>query len=146
MRRMSIDPQISEFIAARKLGTLATIKRDGRPQLSNVSYTYDAGTGLVRMSLTGDRAKVKNLQRDSRASMLVQGQDGWVYAVVEGDMELSAITTDPHDEAAEELVDVFRKVAGKEHPDWDEYRAAMIEQKRLVGKLRVSHGYGLPAR
>jgi PPOX class probable F420-dependent enzyme len=146
MNRMSLDPQISEFVAARHLGTLATIKRDGRPQLSNISYTYDAETGLVRMSLTGDRAKVKNLQRDSRASMLVQGQDGWVYAVVEGDMELSAITTDPHDEAAEELVDVFRNVAGKEHPDWDEYRAAMIEQKRLVGKLLVSHGYGLPAR
>ena len=49
MNTMSIDPQISEFIAARKLGTLATIKRDGRPQLSNVSYTYDADTGLVRI-------------------------------------------------------------------------------------------------
>ena len=146
MRRMSIDPQISEFIAARKLGTLATIKRDGRPQLSNVSYTYDADTGLVRMSLTGDRAKVKNLQRDSRASMLVQGQDGWLYAVVEGDMELSAITTEPDDDAAEELVEVYRAVAGKDHPDWDEYRAAMIEQRRLVGRLRISHGYGLPAR
>ena len=146
MRRMSIDPQISEFIAARKLGTLATLKRDGRPQLSNVSYTYDADTGLVRMSLTGDRAKVKNLQRDSRASMLVQGQDGWLYAVVEGDMELSAITTEPDDDAAEELVEVYRAVAGKDHPDWDEYRAAMIEQRRLVGRLRISHGYGLPAR
>ena len=146
MTTMSIDPQISEFIAARKLGTLATIKRDGRPQLSNVSYAYDAGTGLVRMSLTGDRAKVKNLQRDSRASMLVQGQDGWLYAVVEGDMELSAITTEPDDAAAEELVEVYRAVAGKDHPDWDEYRAAMIEQRRLVGRLRVSHGYGLPAR
>ena len=143
---MSIDPEISAFIAARRVGTLATLKRDGRPQLSNVSYTYDEGTGLVRMSLTGDRAKVKNLRRDPRASFLVQSSDGWTYAVVEGDMELSDITTEPHDAAAEELVDVYRAVAGKEHPDWDEYRDAMIQQGRLVGRLRPSHGYGLPSR
>jgi len=146
MNNMSIDPQISAFIAGAKLGTLATLKRDGRPQLSNISYTFDPDTGLVRMSLTGDRAKVKNLQRDSRASMLVNGQNGWVYAVVEGDMELSDITTAPDDAAAEELVEVYRAVAGKEHPDWDEYRQAMIDQKRLVGRLKVTHGYGLPAR
>ena len=146
MNNMSIDPQISAFIAGAKLGTLATLKRDGRPQLSNISYTFDPDTGLVRMSLTGDRAKVKNLQRDSRASMLVNGQNGWVYAVVEGDMELSDITTAPDDAAADELVEVYRAVAGKEHPDWDEYRLAMIDQKRLVGRLKVTHGYGLPAR
>src|ERR1044072_7174614 len=120
MNNMSIDPQISAFIAGAKLGTLATLKRDGRPQPSNSSYTFAPATGLVRMSLTGDRAKVKNLQRDSRASMLVNGQNGWVYAVVEGDMELSAITTAPGDAAADELVEVYRAVAGKEHPDWYE--------------------------
>jgi PPOX class probable F420-dependent enzyme len=143
---MSIDPEISALVASQHLGTLATLKRDGRPQLSNVSYTYDDSTGLVRMSLTGDRAKVKNLRRDPRASMLVQTQGGWIYGVVEGDMELSDVTTDPHDAAAEELVDVYRAVAGKEHPDWDEYRAAMIEQGRLVATLTVTHGYGLPSR
>jgi PPOX class probable F420-dependent enzyme len=143
---MSIDPEISALVASQNLGTLATIKRNGRPQLSNVSYTFDESTGVVRMSLTGDRAKVKNLRRDPRASLLVNTQGGWTYGVVEGDMELSEITTDPHDEAAEELVEVYRAVAGKEHPDWDEYRAAMIEQGRLVGRLRVTHGYGLPSR
>ena len=143
---MSIDPEISALVASQNLGTLATIKRDGRPQLSNVSYTYDESTGLVRMSLTGGRAKVKNLQRDPRASMLVPTQGGWTYGVVEGDVELSDITTDPHDAAADELVDIYRAIAGKEHPDWDEFRAAMIEQGRLVGRLRVTHGYGLPSR
>jgi len=48
-------------------------------------------------------------------------------------------------DALEPLVDYFRCISG-EHPDWDEYRAAMIEQRRLVGRLRISHGYGLPAR
>ena len=146
---MAIDPQLSDFVAQRHVGTLATIKRDGRPQLSNVSYTYAAapdGTGLVRVSLTDDRAKVKNLRRDKRASMLVQSSDGWTYAVVEGDMELTDAAADPHDAVVEELIDVYRGVAGKEHPDWDEYRAAMVADRRLVGRLRVTHAYGLPAR
>ena len=141
-----MEDRLLALLSGAHQGVLATIKRDGRPQLSNISYTFDPDTGVVRMSLTGDRAKVKNLQRDSRASMLVNGQNGWVYAVVEGDMELSDITTAPDDAAADELVEVYRAVAGKEHPDWDEYRQAMIDQKRLVGRLKVTHGYGLPAR
>ncbi len=143
---MAIDRGMSEFVAGRTVGSLATLKRDGRPQLSNVSYTYDVDTDVVRMSLTDNRAKVYNLRRDPRASMLVQSADGWTYAVVEGDMELSPTAADPHDATVEELIDVFRLVAGKEHPDWDEYRAAMVADLRLVGRLRVTHAYGLPRR
>lgn len=143
---MAIDRGMSEFVAGRTLGSLATLKRDGRPQLSNVSYTYDVDTDVVRMSLTDNRAKVYNLRRDPRASMLVQSADGWTYAVVEGDMELSPTAADPHDATVEELIEVFRLVAGKEHPDWDEYRAAMVADLRLVGRLRVTHAYGLPRR
>jgi PPOX class probable F420-dependent enzyme len=143
---MTIDPEIAALVASQNLGTLATIKRDGRPQLSNVNYTYDETTDLVRVSLTDNRAKVKNLRRDPRASMLVPTQGGWTYGVVEGEMELSEVTEDPHDAAAQELVEVYRLVAGKEHPDWDEFRAAMIEQRRLVGRLKVAHTYGLPKR
>ncbi len=143
---MSIDPEISAFVAAHKLGTLATIKRDGRPQLSNVNYTYDEATGIVRMSLTGERAKVANLRRDPRASLLVQASGGWTYVVVEGDATLTASATEPDDAVNDELVEVYRLAAGKEHPDWDEYRAAMIADKRLVGRIQVTHGYGLPSR
>ncbi len=143
---MAVEPDLSAFVAERNLGSLATIKRDGRPQLSNVSYTYDAESGLVRISLTDNRAKIYNLRRDPRASMLVQSTDGWTYAVVEGDMQLTAIAADPHDATVEELIEVFRLVAGKEHPDWDEYRAAMVADRRLVGRLKVTHAYGLPRR
>ncbi len=143
---MAVDPHVSELIGQRNVGSLATIKRDGRPQLSNVSYTYDAEAGLVRMSLTDDRAKIYNLRRDPRASMLVQSPDGWTYAVVEGDMELTPTAADPRDATVEELIEVFRLVAGKEHPDWDEYRAAMVADHRLLGRLRVTHAYGLPRR
>ncbi len=143
---MSHDSKLHDFVAQRNVGALATIKRDGRPQLSNVSYTYDVETKLVRMSLTGDRAKVANLRRDPRASMLVQSSDGWTYAVVEGDVTMSEPAARVDDATVEELIDVFRTVAGKEHPDWDEYRQAMVDDRRLVARITVTHAYGLPAR
>jgi uncharacterized protein len=143
---MTIDPKLLEFVAQRNLGTLATTKRDGRPQLSNVSYAFDADTRLVRISLTADRAKVKNLRRDPRASMLVQSSDGWTYSVVEGDVTLTEQASAPDDATVDELVEVFRMVAGKEHPDWDEYRQAMVDDRRLVARITVNHAYGLPAR
>lgn len=143
---MAIDQQVSDFVAQRNVGSLATLKRDGRSQLSNVSYAYDAKSGLVRMSLTDDRAKVKNLRRDGRASLLVQSSDGWTYVVVEGEVTLTEPASAPDDATADELVEVFRAIAGKEHSDWDEYRAAMVRDKRLVGRLRVTHTYGLPSR
>ena len=143
---MTIDPNVAAFVSEHNIGSLATLKRDGRPQLSNISYAYDAESGLVRMSLTDDRAKVKNLRRDPRASLLVQASSGWTYVVLEGDMTLTDVTTSPDDAVSEELVEVYRAVAGKDHPDSDEYRAAMIADKRLVGRLHVTHSYGLPSR
>jgi uncharacterized protein len=143
---MTIDPGVSDFVTQRRVGSLATIKRNGRAQLSNVGYTFDADSGLVRMSLTDDRVKVKNLRRDPRASLLVQSKDGWTYAVLEGDMTLTPPAAAPDDATVDELVEVYRAVAGKEHPDWDEFRAAMVEEKRLVGRLEVTHTCGLPSR
>ncbi len=141
-----ISDAILDLVAGHNLGTLATIKRDGRPQLSNISYGFDRDRLLVRISLTAGRAKVANLRRDPRASLLVNASDGWLFAVVEGDMEMSPVAADPHDATVEELIEVYREVAGKEHPDWDDYRAAMVADRRLVGRLTVTHGYGLPSR
>ena len=133
-------------MAAGNLATLATIKRDGRPQLSNVNYHFDPETLLVRVSVVDGRAKVANLRRDRRASLIVNGSQGWTYAVVEGDAEFSEVTRSTDDAASDELVDVYRDVAGKEHPDWDEYRAAMVADQRLVLRIKVTHAYGLPTR
>lgn len=143
---MTQDSKLHDFVAQRNVGCLATLKRDGRPQLSNVSYTYDSDSNLVRISLTADRAKVKNLERDPRASMLVQSSDGWTYAVVEGDVSLTEPAARTDDATVEELIEVFRAIAGKEHPDWDEYRQAMVDDRRLVCRIAVTHAYGLPAR
>ena len=90
-------------IGTHGLGVLVTIKRDGRPQLSNVTYVYD-GT-RVRISLTDDRAKTKNLRRDPRASLYVNGANGRSYVVLEGKAELSPVAADPNDEVVEALVD-----------------------------------------
>ncbi|TDE35787.1 PPOX class F420-dependent oxidoreductase [Actinomadura sp. 6K520] len=139
---MADDVALAELVAGRDLGVLATLKRDGRPQLSNINYHFDPDRRLVRISITADRAKARNLARDPRASLHVSSPDGWSYAVAEGDAELSAVAADPADAAVEELISVYRDIRG-EHPDWDDYRRAMVEDRRLVVRLHVQRLYGL---
>lgn len=122
-------------------GGLVTIKRDGRPQVSTVDFLADPAASLIRVSTTADRAKVRNLERDSRASLYVTKPDGWSYAVAEGDVTLTPVSTDGRDDTVEELIDVYRGIAG-EHPDWDDYRRAMVADRRLVIRLNVTHMYG----
>jgi PPOX class probable F420-dependent enzyme len=130
-----------DFIASRHHGVLVTLKRDGRPQLSNISYSLGAD-GVVRISITADRAKYANLVRDGRASLHVTRDDFYGYVVIDGDAELSAIAAAPDDAAVEELVELYRALAG-EHSDWDEYRRAMVADRRLVVRIRPQHAYGM---
>ncbi|HET6296129.1 MAG TPA: PPOX class F420-dependent oxidoreductase [Kribbella sp.] len=139
-----MSESLQDRIGSRGLGVLVTLKRDGRPQLSNVSYAYDAAGNLVRVSLTNGRAKVANLRRDPRASLYVDGPRGRSYVVLEGKAELSPVAAAPDDEVVEELIDLYRHAAGKEHPDWDDYRRAMVEDQRLVFSMSVDHAYGMP--
>jgi PPOX class probable F420-dependent enzyme len=125
----------------QRLGVLTTIKRDGRPQLSNITYAV-GDDGLVRISVTDGRAKTRNLRRDPRASLYVGRSDGWAYLVLEGAVELSDVATAPDDAAVEELVALYRQLQG-EHPDWDDYRAAMVKDGRLVVRLRPERAYGM---
>ncbi|MER5397008.1 PPOX class F420-dependent oxidoreductase [Streptomyces sp. NPDC002599] len=134
-----------KLLSAYKGGVLVTLKKDGRPQLSNVSHVYYPEEGVIRVSLTDDRAKTRNLRRDPRASYHVTSADRWAYTVVEGTAELTPVAGDPHDETVEELIRVYRDVLG-EHPDWDDYRAAMVRDGRLVLRLHVERAYGIPAR
>ncbi|MFF9622566.1 PPOX class F420-dependent oxidoreductase [Streptomyces griseosporeus] len=126
-------------------GVLVTLRRDGRPQLSNVSHHYYPDERTLRISVTDDRAKTRNLRRDPRASYHVTTADRWAYAVAEGTAELSPVAQDPYDDTVEELVRLYRDVQG-EHPDWDDYRAAMVRDRRLVVRLRVERAYGIPKR
>ncbi|GAB3796730.1 PPOX class F420-dependent oxidoreductase [Micromonospora zhanjiangensis] len=122
-------------------GVLVTLKRDGRPQLSNVDYLADPVDRSIRISTTDGRAKVRNLRRDPRASFYVTNPDGSAYAVAEGEVRMSAPAAERDDATVEELVEVYRGVQG-EHPDWDDYRRAMVADRRLVVRLRVDRLYG----
>ena len=136
------DNDLETLLRDSHRGVLVTLKRDGRPQLSNVSHTYDPATRLVRVSITADRVKARNLARDPRASYHVTSADFWSYTVADGTAELTPVAAHPHDATVAELVDVYRTIAG-EHPDWDEFRAAMVAERRLVVRLHVEHLYGV---
>ncbi len=143
MTRRVFDDKLLALIADHSLGVLATIKRDGRPQLSNVTYHFDPRAQAIEVSITEPRAKTRNLRRDRRASLLVSSEDGWSYAVAEGDAVLSEPAAAPDDETVESLITLYRNVAG-EHPDWDEYRQSMVVDRRVLLRLPISHLYGMP--
>lgn len=143
MARQVFDDKLLAVIAGNSLGVLATIKRDGRPQLSNVTYHFDPRTLVVEVSITEPRAKTRNLRRDPRASILVSSDDGWSYAVAEGNAILTPPAASPHDDTVEALIALYRKIAG-EHPDWDDYRRAMVTDRRVVLTLPITHVYGMP--
>jgi PPOX class probable F420-dependent enzyme len=140
---MAMDDALVELLGKRRVGVLATIKRDGRPQLSNVSFTYDEAMTRIRVSTTDGRAKAANMRRDPRVSFHVSSKDGWSYVVAEGTASLSPVASDPRDATVQELIEIYRTISGGEHPDWDDYRAAMVRDRRLVLTIAVDRVYGL---
>lgn len=143
MTRDVFDDKLLALIAGNSLGVLATLKRDGRPQLSNVSYHFDARALTISVSITEPRAKTRNLRRDPRAAIHVSSDDGWAYAVAEGDAVLTPPAAAPDDDTVEALVALYRSLAG-EHPDWADYRRAMVDDRRVLMTLPISHVYGMP--
>jgi len=143
MTRHVFDDKLLAVIAGNSLGVLATIKRDGRPQLSIVTYHFDRRTLTFEVSVQETLAKTRNLRRDSRASILVSSEDGWSYAVAEGDAVLSPSAAAPDDDTVESLIELYRNVSG-EHPDWDDYRRAMVTDRRVLLRLSINHLYGMP--
>src|SRR3954469_4383371 len=129
MGRDVFDDKLLALIGGNSLGVLATVKRDGRPQLSNVSYWFDKRNVTIQASITETRAKTRNLRRDPRAAIHVSSDDGWAYAVAEGDVILTPPAASPDDDTVEALIALYRNIAG-EHPDWDEYREAMVTDRR----------------
>lgn len=133
-----------DFVRQHHFGVLATQRRDGRPQLSNIAYSvFDAD--VIAISMTDGRAKTRNMARDARASLHVTRDDFWAYCVLDCDVELMPVVTDPDDATADALVEYYRRASG-EHPDWDEYRRAMVADHRLLARLTPTHAYGMLAR
>lgn len=130
------EDEARAFIASNHRGVLATVKRDGMPQLSNIVYALD-DDGRVKISATADRAKTFNIRRDGRASLAVQGDNWGQYLVVEGRAEVLDGDVLP------DLRRIYVKVSGKEHPDWAEFDAAMRRERRLLLALSLDKLYPL---
>jgi PPOX class probable F420-dependent enzyme len=138
---VTVDDRMLAFVAEHRWGVLAAVKSDGRPHLSNVGYAYDAEQRLFRVSVTDSRAKTRHLRADPRVTLHVASKDFWTWVAVEGTAELTPVAADPQDATVDELVAYYRGVSG-EHPDWDEYRAAMVADRRLVVRFTPEHTYG----
>jgi PPOX class probable F420-dependent enzyme len=137
---LSLDDAFS-FVGQRTHGVLVTLRGDGRPQLSNIVY-LPGPDHTVRISVTDSRAKTTNLRRDPRGSLHVTSDDFWSYVVLDGTVGLSPVAASADDPVVEELVEMYRITQG-EHPDWDEFRRAMVSDGRIVATLSASHAYGM---
>jgi PPOX class probable F420-dependent enzyme len=133
--------QALDFARTTHHGTLVTLRKNGRPQLSNISHGV-SDDGLIRISITAERAKYRNLLREPWAALHITRADFYAYAVIEGDVTLSSVAATPDDAAVDELVALYRAIVG-EHDDWDDYRAAMVRDQRVVVRLAPTHVYGM---
>ena len=124
--------QAREFLRANHRAVLATARADGRPQLSPVTCAVDTA-GRVLISTRETAVKTRNLRRGPRASLCVF-TDGFFgpWVQVEGDVEIISLP-----EAMDQLIEYYRLVAG-EHPDWDEYRAAMATERRCLLRIEIT--------
>jgi PPOX class probable F420-dependent enzyme len=130
-----------DFANTTRQSVLVTIRGNGRPQLSNVlHHLFD--DGLIRISITADRAKYKNLSREPWAALHVTRPDFYAYAVLEGPVELTPVAARPDDAVADELVEYYRAALG-EHEDWEAYRRAMVADRRVIVRFSPDRAYGL---
>lgn len=118
--------ELAEHLQGRNRWVLATTRADGRPQMSLVTGGMTAD-GRLAVSTYPQRAKAKNARRDPHVSVAVMGEqfnDAWVQ--IDGDAEVLDLP-----EAGDAFVEYFRCISG-EHPDWDEYRQAMVDQGKCM--------------
>lgn len=130
------ETEAREFLKTHRQAVLATIRKDGRPQLSNVLAVYNQGH--LEMSITETRAKYKNLLRDPRATVLVLGDSFWQYLVVDGRASMVR-----GEEAIPLLRSYYEQAAGHPHEDWDDYERAMREDRRVLLRVSIDHMYPL---
>ena len=134
-----LPDNIRGFISSNEKAVLSTFRRSGAAQLSIVSVgPYGNGAAFTAIE---DRAKLANLRREPRCSLLVS-QDSWSgFVVLEGTARImSAANTEP-EELRQAFRDVYRSISG-EHPDWDEYDRAMVEDRRVVVIVVPERIYG----
>lgn len=129
---MDISPAL-EWASNRTHGVLITLRGDGRAQSSDVVYAVI--DGAICISLTDSRAKTRNMRRDPRVVFHITDPGSWSYASIDAEADLSAVASATDDPVVDDLMRVYRAVTGSEHDDWDEFRAAMVDEGRLVARL-----------
>ena len=129
---MDLD-EARDYLRRNHRAVLATSRRDGTPQMSPVTVTVD-DDGMVTVSSRETAVKVKNLRRDPRAWVCAFPDTfyGGPFVQVEGTATIVALP-----EAMEPLVDYYRSISG-EHPDWDDYRAAMERDQRVLIRFDIT--------
>ncbi len=129
-----------EWAAQRHNGVLITIRADGRAQSSDISHVVQNGAFLI--SVTDDRAKTRNMRRDPRVVVHITDPGSWSYVAFDGIAELSPVATTADDATCDRLVAYYRGVTGGEHPDWDDYRRAMVADRRLTVRVAPTDAVG----
>ncbi|HVL07106.1 MAG TPA: PPOX class F420-dependent oxidoreductase [Acidimicrobiales bacterium] len=119
-----------DFMREHHRGILATARKDGRPQMSAISVGVD-DQGRAVISTREGAYKTRHIRRDPRVSVCVMSEDFWNWIQIDGTANVVSLP-----EAMEPLVDYYRAVAG-EHRDWDDYRRAMEEQRRVIIRIDI---------
>ena len=125
-----LPENVTEFVSENHQAVLTTFRRDGAAQMSIVTVgPYGDGAGFTT---TEDRAKLHNLARNPRCSLLVSKSDWWGYVVLEGHAKLLRRGHSDDTELRDALRGIYRSASGQEHPNWDEYDQAMIDDRRAA--------------
>ncbi len=137
---MALDQKTLKFMTENHNAVLSTYRRDGATQMSIV--TTGPSKDGVAFSTTENRAKLRNLERNPRCSLLVAQDNWWGYVVLEGVAEIISLKTTGAHDLRDAMRDVYRAAAGKEHPNWDEYDEVMRQENRVGVVVIPNKTYG----
>jgi PPOX class probable F420-dependent enzyme len=135
-----LSDSVKQFAAENHQGVLTCFRKNGMPQMSIVTCgPYRDG---VAFSTTASRAKLLNLQRDVRCSLMISKQDWWGYVVLEGKANILSPDNTPADELRDALREVYKIATNTEHSNWPEYDQAMVDDNRAAVIVVPVHVYG----
>jgi len=135
-----LSDSVKQFASENHQGVLTCFRKNGMPQMSIITCgPYRDG---VAFSTTADRAKLLNLQRDARCSLIISKQDWWGYVVLEGKATILSPDNTSADELRDALREVYKTATNTEHPNWTEYDQAMVNDHRAAVIVVPEHVYG----
>jgi PPOX class probable F420-dependent enzyme len=128
-----LDQALLSWLRPRHQAVLATTRRDGTPQTSNVVFAFDGREAWI--SITTTRAKTANMRRNPGVVLHVLGDSFWQYAAISCTARLGAVSLQAGDEAGRDLLALYEAASGGPHPDPDEFFQAMVSDSRLAAIL-----------